>query len=157
RYREAVALDSAQGGAVFGLYRVALRTAGREDDAETHARLAERLPPSALRSAVERRLGLILSQLGDTAAARPPLKAAALGGDPLSQLALFSLERAEGRLEEAATALSETIAPEEDHGIRADRLFTLGEIEEQRGNTAAAGAAFTRAAADDPEDPRAAR
>ena len=159
RYREALALDPQATGAVWGLLYVAVRTPGEADDVDTHIRLVELLPRGPLRGAIERRLGLLKVRAGDPSGARPHLQAATGGaeGDPLALRALADLERAEGRLDEAITALSRLVDSVGDAGRRADLLFTIGELNEQKGNTGAAAASYQRAASEFPDDPRAAR
>jgi tetratricopeptide (TPR) repeat protein len=169
RYREALQLDPQAAGALWGLLRVAVRTPGESDDIDTHARLVELLPRSPLRGAVERRLGVLRLRAGDAAGARPVVQASAQGslpldatgpvggGDPLALETLVELERAEGRLEEAANALSRIIEQETDAGRRADQLVLLGQLHEDRGSTAQAQAAYTRAASEYSDDPRAQR
>ena len=166
RYREALALDPQATGAVWGLLYVAVRTPGEADDVDTHLRLAELLPRGPLRGAIERRLGLLNAigyfergTPGDPSGARPHLQAAAGGaeGDPLALRALADLERSEGRLDEAITALSRLVETVGDPGRRADLLFTIGELNEQKGNTGAAAASYQRAASEFSDDPRAAR
>lgn len=157
RYRDALQLDSQAVGALWGLLRVAVRTPGETDDLDTHARLVELLPRGPLRTAVERRLGILRLRAGDPAGARPPLQQAAADGDVLALRALLGLERAEGRLDEAAAALARLVEVEQDPGRRADLLVQLGQLHEERSSTAQAQAAYSRAAQEYPEDPRAQR
>jgi tetratricopeptide (TPR) repeat protein len=157
RYREALGADHAAAGAAWGLTRIAVRTAGGEDDLDTHARLSELLPVGPLRRAVERRLGVLRVRANDAAGARRALSAAATENDPLALSELADLERAEGRLEEASLALDRLITVEKDAARRADLLFQLGELSDRRGNTGGAMAAYTRATAEYPDDPRGAR
>jgi tetratricopeptide (TPR) repeat protein len=156
RYRDALGLDPLAAGALWGLMRVAVRTPGETDDIDTHARLVDLLPRGGLRAAFERRLGLLRAQAGDSATARPALQAGADGGDLLSLRALAELERAEGRLDEAAQAMLRAADLERDAGRRADLLITAGELCEARGNTGQAAAAYVRAMSEYPDDPRAA-
>jgi tetratricopeptide (TPR) repeat protein len=134
-----------------------VRTPGAEDDLDTHARLSELLPAGALRRAVERRLGILRARTNDPAGARRALSAAATENDPLALAELTALERGEGRVDEASLALDRLITVEKDAAQRADLLFQLGELQDRRGNTAGALAAFSRATAEYPDDPRAAR
>jgi cellulose synthase operon protein C len=159
RYRAALDADPSSSAAAWGLWRVAVRTPGPHDDLETYNRLVERLPAgdSPLRHALERRLGLLRWRAGDLAAARPPLQAASADGDRVALFDLAELERADGRLDEAAQSLLRTIDDEPDAGRRADRLVLLGELAEKRGNVAQAAEAYQRAAREFPDDPRAAR
>ncbi len=157
RYREALALDPSCAGAAWGLLRIAVRTTGGEDDLDTHARLAELLPAGPVRRAVERRLGILRARAGDVAGARRALSSAATENDPLALAELSVLEAADGRLEEASLALDRLITVEKDPARRADLLFRIGDLSDRRGNTAGAMAAFTRAVAEYPDDPRAAR
>jgi tetratricopeptide (TPR) repeat protein len=157
RYREALGVDPTSMAAAWGLLRVAVRTPSLADDVETHARLAELLPPGALKQAIERRLGAVKARAGDVAGARPALQAAAVDGDRVALADLAELERADGRLEEAATLMARVIEAEPDAGRRADRLVTLGEWLEKLGRVGDAAAAYQRAAEEYPDDPRAAR
>jgi tetratricopeptide (TPR) repeat protein len=159
RYREALALDAQAAGAAWGLVRIALRTPGEADDVEAHARLVDLIPASPLKVALERRLGLLRARAiaDDGTAARASLQAAATGGDALSLLALVDLERTAGRLDDAAAALTRAVDGERDTGRRADLLVRLGELHEKRAATADALAAFSRAATEYPDDPRARR
>jgi tetratricopeptide (TPR) repeat protein len=156
-FRAALETDADAAGAAWGLLRIAVRTTGVGDDVESHARLAALLPRGPLRAAVERRFGLLTWRAGDAAGARPLLQSAASAGDLPPLVELAELEKAEGRLDEAAAALARAVEAPNDPGRRADLLLRLGEINELRGNVGAAAAAFTRAAADYPDDPRAAR
>jgi tetratricopeptide (TPR) repeat protein len=157
RYREALANDPAAAGAAWGLYRIAVRTAGGEDDLDTHARLDALLPAGPVQRAVERRLGQLRMRAGDPAGARRALTAAATENDPLALADLADLERNEGRLEEASLAIDRLISVEKDPPRRADLLFQLGDLSDRRGVTGGAVAAYTRAMAEYPDDPRAAR
>ncbi|MGZ3439216.1 MAG: hypothetical protein ACXVDD_06860, partial [Polyangia bacterium] len=157
RYREALGVDPTSMAAAWGLVRVAIRTPGLADDVETHPRLAELLPVGPLRQAFERRIGVLRARTGDVAGARPALQAAAADGDRVALADLAELERADGRLEEAAAALSRVIEAEPDAGRRADRLVALGELSEKQGRVGEAAAAYARAAEEYPDDPRAAR
>ncbi len=159
-YREAhgpALQDATSMAAAWGLLRVAVRTPGLADDVETHSRLAELLPAGALRQAIERRLGLVKARAGDVAGARPALQAAAADGDRVALADLAELERADGRLDEAAALLARVIDAEPDAGRRADRLIALGELAEKLGRVGEAAAAYQRAAEEYPDDPRAAR
>jgi tetratricopeptide (TPR) repeat protein len=157
-YREALAADPRALGAVFGLLRVATRTPNEADDIEPLGRFGEVLPRGPLRAAVERRLGVLRQRAGDSAAARPLFAAGLIEADNLlTARAIAELELAEGRLDDAAAALGQVVALEPDAGRRADALVDLGRVEEKRGNTAAAAAAFQRAASEYADDPRAAR
>ncbi|HEY7955493.1 MAG TPA: tetratricopeptide repeat protein [Polyangia bacterium] len=163
RFSAALTLDPQAAGAAWGLLRVALRkpasadaASGAAELADSHARLVELLPRAPLRAALERRLGLLRARAGDSAAARPALLAAS-DSDALGLRALVELERAGGRVEEAISALSRLVELETDPGRRADLRFTLGELHEERGNTALATDAYQRAAAEYPGDPRAER
>ncbi|HEX4459041.1 MAG TPA: hypothetical protein VIA18_13785, partial [Polyangia bacterium] len=157
RFGEALHADPTAAAAAWGLLRVAVRTPGVADDLDTHARLNDLLPPGPLKQALSRRLGVLRTRQNDFAGARPPLQAAAADGDRLALLDLSQLERADNRIEEAAGALARAAEGEPDAGKRADRLVSLGELHETQGNTAAAAAAYLRAATDYPDDPRAAR
>ncbi|HEY2748010.1 MAG TPA: tetratricopeptide repeat protein [Polyangia bacterium] len=159
-YREALGHDPSGAtamAAAWGLMRVAVRTPGLADDVETHSRLAELLPAGALRQALERRLGLVKARAGDVAGARPALQAAAADGDRVALADLAELERADGRLDEAAALLARVIDAELDAGRRADRLIALGELAEKLGRVGDAAAAYQRADEEYPDDPRAAR
>jgi tetratricopeptide (TPR) repeat protein len=157
RYREALANDPAAAGAAWGLLRIAVRTAGGEDDLDTHARLDALLPAGPVQRAVERRLGVLRARAGDAAGARRALTAAATENDPLALADLVDLERNEGRLEEASLAIDRLISVEKDPPRRADLLFQLGDLSDRRGVTGGAMAAYARAMAEYPDDPRAAR
>jgi tetratricopeptide (TPR) repeat protein len=157
RFRAALDVHSGAAAAAWGLLRVAVRTPGIADDLDTHARLVEMLPAGPLKQALARRLGLLRLRAGDVAAARPPLQLAAGDGDRVALVDLAELERAEGRLDEAAQAMARAVEAEPDAGRRADLLVTIGELQERLGNTAPAAAAYQRAAAEFPDDPRAAR
>ena len=159
-YREALGHEpsgTTAMAAAWGLLRVAVRTPGLADDAETHSRLAELLPAGALRQALERRLGLVRARAGDVAGARPALQAAAADGDRVALADLAELERADGRTEEAVATMARVIDAEPDAGRRADRLIALGELAEKLGRVGEAAAAYARAAEEYPDDPRAAR
>jgi len=155
RYREALATDPRSLGAVFGLLRIAVRTPGEADDIEPHLKLAEVLPRGPLRAAVERRVAVLKIRAGDSANARPLL--GQLDDNPLCVTTAVELERADGRAEEASALLGRSVALEADPGRRAGLLVELGRLEEERGATGAATAAYRRAAVEYADDPRAAR
>ena len=70
---------------------------------------------------------------------------------------LAELERADGRIEEAAAAMARVIEAEPDAGRRADRLSRSASCTRSSAASAHAAAAYSRAAEEYPDDPRAAR
>ena len=159
RYREALSLDPQAPAAAWGLFRIAVRTPSEADDLEPHARLVDAAPRSPGRAALERRLALLRQRTpeGGGAAAARPLLVAASPDNLVAESSLCALERADGRLDEAAASLARLVELESDPGRAADLFVTLGQLQEERGNVALAVAAYQRAAQLAVEDPRAAR
>jgi tetratricopeptide (TPR) repeat protein len=159
RFSEALGYDATTAQAAWGLWRAAVRGTG--DETQAYARLIELQPAGELKRALERRLGLGRAHAGDVAAARAALQSAAADGaagvDAVALRELAEIERGDGRLDEALAALQRVAEVEPDAGRRADLLVGIGELAEGRGVTAQAAAAYTRAAAEYPDDPRAAR
>jgi tetratricopeptide (TPR) repeat protein len=156
-FGDALSLDAKSSAAAWGAWRVSLHPSASAQQEQSHGALVALLPEGGLRRALARSLGAVRVRAGDSAGARNALQAAVVDGDGLALADLAALEQREGRIDEALGLWARFVACEPDAGRRADRLITIGELAERKGATAQATAAYARAAAEYPADPRATR
>ncbi len=165
-FRTALELDSTLERAALGLLRVALRSPSVDDDVEAWQRVLELVQAGPARIALLRRLaqdrearnrpeeaGLIRA-LYERAAAQTDGGAA---GDRLALWSLAMCDEQRGDHERAIGSYSRLADSEPDAARAADLWVTVGDLEQRRGGTAAAVAAYRRATELRPGEVRAAR